>query len=281
MNKNVSSIEQKKKDFGDFKVAVQRLLIGKCLTEKNKVPAYIVEDMIEGVKKSGKEDSVMEYSIKSGNKEGKCILIGMGNNMLMLKSNGECYDFTTISRENCLLDMPEGNIELKDIYLASEEYTLSQFFKDTNKAAVPGVLPISFSQALRPLVVCRDGFELSIQASNGHYCEPCINDRVDYTRMEIGSISEEVPELNAYVEMGSEDDELRKRIYAFVPRDVVEDILRKHGGIDKEKTLTESYLTKIKRVEDGLKSANREMQDMKNIASILGKVLGGNDNFWR
>ncbi len=280
MNLNEPNIEQKRIEFINFKRILQMLLTDGCRLKTSTVPAYIVDEVIEKLQNSDKKDAILEYSIKSGNKVGKTILVGMGRKILMLKSNGEDYEYSAIPRNLLMLDMPEKNIAITDIQSPYEEYSLSQFFKDTNKAAAPGVLPIMFAQAKRPMVICNDGFELSIQASNGHYCEPCENNRVDYISVELGNVSEETPELSDYEEVGNED-ELRKRVYGFVPRTIVEEILRKHGGINKEKTLTETYLTEIKRVEDGLRAANREMQDMKNIASILGKVLGGNDDFWR
>lgn len=281
MNSVVIDTEQKKKEFGLFKTTLQMLLSKESKNGTYRVSSDIVDFIEDHLLQIGEGDAFLAGGTRNGNKESKYVLIGFGEDMLMLKHNGIDYSYNMISREGFPLDMPTGDITLDDIYIPKAEYKLEEFFKDTNKAAVPGVLSIAFSQALRPLVVCNDGFSLSIQASNGHYCAPCENNRTDYSNVEIGNISEETPELDVYAEQGSEDDVLARRVYAFVPREVVESVLRKHGGIDKEKTITESYLAKLSRTEQGLSSANSKMDDLQNLSSLVEKLTGIKNIFGR
>ena len=281
MNSVVINTEQKKKEFELFKATVQKLLAKEIKGGTYRVSSEMVDFIEDHLLQIGEGDAFLAGSTRNGNKENSYVLIGFGEDMLMLKRNVTDYTYTVISRDSFPLDMPTGDITLDDIYIPRAEYKLEEFFKDTNKAAVPGVLSIAFSQALRPLVVCNDGFSLSIQASNGHYCAPCENNRTDYSNVEIGNISAETPELEDYVELGSKDDELCKRVYAFVPKDVVETVLKKHGGIDKEKTITESYLAKLSRTEQGLNSANSKMDDLQNLSNLVERLTGIKNIFGR
>ena len=71
--------------------------------------------------------------------------------------------------------------------------------------------------ALRPIAVCADGFSLSIQASSMHYCRPSkdLQDG-DYSKVELGNLSETVEEFT---------------VYGYVPIETVNAVLAKHGGI--------------------------------------------------
>lgn len=83
--------------------------------------------------------------------------------------------------------------------------------------------------ALRPIAVCADGFNLSIQASSMHYCRPSkdLQDG-DYSKVELGNLSETVEEFLPYAE-----NEARPlfTIYGYVPVETVDAVLAKHGGI--------------------------------------------------
>ena len=82
---------------------------------------------------------------------------------------------------------------------------------------------------LRPMAVCADGFCLSIQASEMHYCSPRVNlASCEYTKVELGCLSDEEEELLPYAENESWP---QFTIYGFVPVDVVDAVLKKHGGI--------------------------------------------------
>ena len=74
-------------------------------------------------------------------------------------------------------------------------------------------------------MVCADGFEMSVQASSGHYCEPREDHAENYTHVEVGFPSQGEPLLREYHEgIGSS-------VYAYVPVEVVESIIAKHGGV--------------------------------------------------
>lgn len=75
----------------------------------------------------------------------------------------------------------------------------------------------------RDPLVCKDGFIISIQASEVHYCNKCDNSD-KYKTVEIDYISKEEPELLPYCEDTT--------LYYCVPVEIVNRIIRKHGGID-------------------------------------------------
>ena len=83
--------------------------------------------------------------------------------------------------------------------------------------------------ALRPEAVCADGFSLSIQASSMHYCRPSkdLQDG-DYSKVELGNLSETVEEFLPYAE-----NEARPlfTVYGYVPIETVNAVVAKHGGI--------------------------------------------------
>jgi len=79
-----------------------------------------------------------------------------------------------------------------------------------------------------PAIVCKDGFKLSVQASAGHYCYPqklCSFER--YSEFEVMFLSDlnevDIKLLHDYSENWG--------IYEFVPRSLVEEIIKNHGGI--------------------------------------------------
>ena len=83
----------------------------------------------------------------------------------------------------------------------------------------------------RPAVVCKDGFTVSVQGSEHHYCTPRKNGS-DFEEYELG-----FPEpfdswlLEALNEASQED------VFGYVPRSVVNTLLERHGGIDEDKML--------------------------------------------
>lgn len=82
---------------------------------------------------------------------------------------------------------------------------------------------------LRSRIQCNDGFSISIQASLCHYCEPRRTFEGPYTEVELGypSCSEEL--LIPYIE----DDccKPENTVYPYVPVEVVDEVIKKHGGI--------------------------------------------------
>lgn len=85
-------------------------------------------------------------------------------------------------------------------------------------------------QLMRPYAIMADGFGISIQASSGHYCKPRIDSngkRISYTHVELGFPSEEDELINDY----AEDDNYTETVYGYVPVEVVDKLIEKHGGI--------------------------------------------------
>ena len=90
-----------------------------------------------------------------------------------------------------------------------------------------------FDRCMAPYIVCADGFTMSVQASGTHYCEPKrIAKR--YRSFEIGFPSLVEPVLMDYCE---DDTKPCGTLYGYVPCDVINKVLEKHGGIDIASTL--------------------------------------------
>lgn len=80
-----------------------------------------------------------------------------------------------------------------------------------------------------PRAVCADGFSISIQASRFHYCIPKIAGASEYDSMELGYPSERDILLDPYMELlGSST---WQGVYPYVPYEIVEKLVEKHGGI--------------------------------------------------
>ena len=81
---------------------------------------------------------------------------------------------------------------------------------------------------IKPRIICNDGFSASVQASEFHYCHPRNNDG-PYTHVEVGFPSDKEELLLPYAE--SYDDGNDTGIYPMVPVEIVEAIIKKHGGL--------------------------------------------------
>lgn len=82
---------------------------------------------------------------------------------------------------------------------------------------------------IRPALVCSDGFQMSVQASYFHYCDPrqTLSDS-DYNEVEIGFPSIQESLIMEYAE---NPENPTKTVYGWVPTGVVDEVLVKHGGI--------------------------------------------------
>ena len=80
-----------------------------------------------------------------------------------------------------------------------------------------------------PRITCKDGFSISVQASHFHYCSPGEDTCFLYTSVEAGYPAEVEPLLIEYAEGGADD--LTKDVYPYVPVEVIEEVINKHGGI--------------------------------------------------
>ena len=81
-----------------------------------------------------------------------------------------------------------------------------------------------------PLIECADGFTISVQAHDFAYCTPRQNEG-PHTHME-GGFPSMIPgeELLAYME-GDDFKDPCDTVYPYVPREVFERELERHGGI--------------------------------------------------
>jgi len=85
----------------------------------------------------------------------------------------------------------------------------------------------------RPKIVCNDGFTMSVQGSNGHYCHPRQTMNW-YSEMEVGFPSEKEDLIIEYAECA---DEPTETVYGYVPVHIIQEVIDKHGGINITKTL--------------------------------------------
>lgn len=82
-----------------------------------------------------------------------------------------------------------------------------------------------------PKLICADGFQLSVQASQYHYCAPREDAQPFYCLVEVGYPSEKEPLLMQYAE---EADNPTETVYGYVPTELVAEIVTKHGGLKND-----------------------------------------------
>jgi len=80
---------------------------------------------------------------------------------------------------------------------------------------------------LNEKIVCKDGFEMSVQANEGAYCSPRIDNAEKYTAVEVGYPNQHEPMLMEWCNGG----EPLNTVYGWVPASRISLICAKHGGI--------------------------------------------------
>lgn len=88
-------------------------------------------------------------------------------------------------------------------------------------------VPAHFFLDIRKRVTCADGFSVSIQADAAKYCMPRENNG-PYTDVELGFPSNADGLITDYAEDPSNPT---KTVYPYVPVQVVEQLIAKHGGL--------------------------------------------------
>ena len=83
-------------------------------------------------------------------------------------------------------------------------------------------------QEKRPRLYCNDGYSISVQASEFHDCYPQLNGVQDYESVELGFPSVEDELINEYAE---DCMNYTETVYGYVPIEIVEKLIEKHGGI--------------------------------------------------
>jgi hypothetical protein len=78
-----------------------------------------------------------------------------------------------------------------------------------------------------PRIVCEDGFAMSVQASEYHYCSPRESGEPFYFAVEVGYPTAREDALMEYAES---PEEPTSTVYGWVPVEVVDAIVNAHGG---------------------------------------------------
>ena len=86
-----------------------------------------------------------------------------------------------------------------------------------------------------PTLVCADGFSMSVQAGVRKFSTPAVDGANHYSHVEVAHTTH----CEALAPYGDEDE----GIYQFVPVEVVEQLLKEHGGLDV--TATIAYRARI------------------------------------
>lgn len=84
----------------------------------------------------------------------------------------------------------------------------------------------------RPEIICNDGFKMSVQGSEFHYCSPRSLQKY-YFSMEIGFPSQKEDLIMSYAEQPENPTET---VYGWVPCEVIDEVILKHGGINEAET---------------------------------------------
>ena len=85
-----------------------------------------------------------------------------------------------------------------------------------------------FRAILNEQVVCADGFKMSVQAHDGAYCSPRIDNAESYDEVEVGFPSSVEPLLMDWCE---DKEDPTGTVYGYVPAQVVVNVIAKHGGM--------------------------------------------------
>ncbi len=85
-----------------------------------------------------------------------------------------------------------------------------------------------FRSTLNQQVVCADGFSMSVQAHDGAYCSPRIDNAESYDEVEVGFPSSVEPLLMEWCE---DKEDPTGTVYGYVPTQVVVNVIAKHGGM--------------------------------------------------
>lgn len=78
-------------------------------------------------------------------------------------------------------------------------------------------------------VICANGFSMSVQANEGAYCTPRVDEAERYHAVEVGFPSRNEPLLEPYQD--DESKHMTNSVFGYVPASVVSLILIKHGGM--------------------------------------------------
>ena len=77
-------------------------------------------------------------------------------------------------------------------------------------------------------IICQDGFQMSVQASQNHYCDPRVDSAAVYSRVEVGFPSEREAMIMEYAE---DPNTPIATVYGWVPYETIRAVIEKHGGM--------------------------------------------------
>lgn len=82
---------------------------------------------------------------------------------------------------------------------------------------------------IRERLELADGFSVSVQASHGHYATPRETGMKNYEEFELGYPDEKEDLIMPWAE---EPKKPTETVYGYVPAEVIDKVIEKHGGID-------------------------------------------------
>ena len=122
---------------------------------------------------------------------------------------------------------------------------INEFIKNNLKVKVlyegkDSLMKHMMTSSRLPHIVCSDGFTMSVQVGDSLYSTPKkVAKR--YSNVEIGYPSDHEPLIEKWAENLFEDSpDFTDTVYPYVPVKVVDEVLKKHGGIDLTETLRRS-----------------------------------------
>ena len=114
-----------------------------------------------------------------------------------------------------------------------QKYRTVKMYPDVPNIRGKGSMAVSRN----PLVVCKDGFVMSVQCGQSLYSSPR-DVAKRYSEVEIGFPSAPESLIAEYAddwEIERDDDpKLCETVYGYVPVKLVNKVLKKHGGIDED-----------------------------------------------
>ena len=122
---------------------------------------------------------------------------------------------------------------------------INEFIKNNLKVKVlydgeDSLMKHMMTSSRLPHIVCTDGFTMSVQVGHSIYSTPKKVAK-KYSNVEIGYPSDHEPLIEKWAENFFEDTpDYTDTVYPYVPVKVVDEVLKKHGGIDLTETLRRS-----------------------------------------
>lgn len=81
---------------------------------------------------------------------------------------------------------------------------------------------------LNERVICADGFSMSVQAHEGAYCSPRIDNAERYATCEVGYPSRHEDLIMQFAE---DPERPTETVYGWVPTEIISLVIAKHGGM--------------------------------------------------